>query len=174
MMVELKSDKGVDYCRLRDFLAAEEWKKADRETERVILQVAERKKGTWLLIKDIEQFPCTDLRTLDELWIAYTDGHFGLSVQKHIYQSLGGTWEYNKKIWLAYCDRILWRKNGMWIYPKDLRFTSSAPSGHLPSLLHPKNIEYYMIGGELNIEEWGSDESKWSRSIFSRIGACLL
>ena len=85
----------MDYRKLRDLLAAGKWKEADEETTRVMLAVAKREKEDWLDVKHIDNFPCEDLRTIDQLWVKYSDGKFGFSVQKRIYQGLGGTREYN-------------------------------------------------------------------------------
>ena len=38
----------------------------------------------------IVRFPCKDLKTIDKLWIKHSNGHFGFSVQKRIWESLGG------------------------------------------------------------------------------------
>jgi len=90
---------GMDYINLRNLLAAKKWKEADEETLRVMLKVAGREKEGWLNEESIEKFPCEDLRTIDQLWVKYSNGRFGFSVQKRIYQSLGGTREYNSEIW---------------------------------------------------------------------------
>ncbi|MFM6371884.1 MAG: GUN4 domain-containing protein, partial [Dolichospermum sp.] len=89
--VELKSDVGMDYRKLRDLLQAGKWKEADKETLRVMLAVAKREKEGWLDVESIDNFPCADLSIIDKLWVKYSDGRFGFSVQKRIYQSLGGT-----------------------------------------------------------------------------------
>ncbi|MBD2206578.1 GUN4 domain-containing protein [Calothrix sp. FACHB-1219] len=128
----LKSAVRMDYTRLRDLLAAGELRKADNETARVMLAVAGKKKQGWLGVEDIDNFPCEDLRTIDQLWVKYSNGRFGFSVQKRIYQSLGGTREYNDKIWYAFCDAVGWRKDGEWMYYKDLTFDLTAPVAHLP------------------------------------------
>ena len=73
------------YHKLRDLLAAGEWKEADRETARVMLQVASREKEGWLRVEDRENFPCEDLRAIDKLWVKYSNGRFGFSVQKRIW-----------------------------------------------------------------------------------------
>ena len=132
--VELKSERGVDYTRLRDLLAAGKWKEADQETAKVMLQAANREEAGYLRVEDIDRFPCDDLRTIDRLWVKYSNGKFGFSVQKKIYQSLGGTREYNEKVWVAFGDRVGWRdKEGEdWLYYNDLTFDLKAPSGHLP------------------------------------------
>jgi len=130
--VPLKSDRGVDYTKLRDLLATGQWKEADEETANKMLQVAERTSEGWLSEEDIDRFPCEDLRTIDQLWVKYSKGLFGFSVQKRIYQSLGGTREYDRKIWEALGDRVAWRVNSSWIRYNNLKFNTKAPQGHLP------------------------------------------
>ncbi|MFM6025908.1 MAG: GUN4 domain-containing protein [Dolichospermum sp.] len=130
--IELKSDVGMDYSKLRDLLKAGKWKEADEETRRVMLAVAKREKEGWLRVEDIDNFPCPDLRTIDQLWVEYSNGRFGFSVQKRIYQSLGGTREENVKIYEAFADKVEWRKEGKWLYHKDITFDIKAPEGHIP------------------------------------------
>lgn len=110
--VELKSEKGVDYTKLRDLLADGKWEEADQETTRAMLQAAGREKEEWLRVGDIDEFPCEDLRTIDRLWKKYSQGRFGFSVQKEIYQSLGGTREYNEEVWDNFCEQVGWTKEG--------------------------------------------------------------
>ncbi len=123
--VELKSEKGVDYTYLRDLLAAGKWKEADEETTGVMLQAAGNK--SYLEVEDIDKFPCDDLRTINKLWLHYSDGKFGFSIQKEIYESLGGTREYNEEVWKNFGDRVRWRKNSRWVNYSDLIFDKIAP-----------------------------------------------
>ena len=123
---------GMDYINLRNLLASKKWAEADEETARVMLKVAGREKEGWLDTKSIEKFPCEDLRTIDQLWVKYSNGRFGFSVQKRIYQSLGGTREYNNEVWERFVDRVGWRKNNEWLYYNDLTFSEEAPEAHLP------------------------------------------
>lgn len=130
--VPLKSERGIDYTNLRDLLAAKKWKEADEETGRVMLLVADRKQEGRLDTESIEKFPCEDLRTIDQLWVEYSNGDFGFSVQKRIYQSLGGTSEYDSEVWKRFGDRVGWRYKNEWLYYTDLTFSEKAPGGHLP------------------------------------------
>ena len=85
--VVLPSEVGADYTKLRDLLVAQKFKEADQETARVMLWVASRGKK-WLEFLDpesINEFPCSDLRTIDQLWVQNSNGRFGFSVQKEIY-----------------------------------------------------------------------------------------
>jgi hypothetical protein len=123
--VELLSDVGADYTQLRDLLAAGKWKEADEETGRIMLKVASREKEGYLDSDSLKKLPCTDLCTLDELWVAYSQGCFGFSVQKRIYEEVG-------KDFTKMCDRIGWRQAGSWLNYSSLTFNTEAPLGHLP------------------------------------------
>ncbi|MFM6078942.1 MAG: GUN4 domain-containing protein, partial [Dolichospermum sp.] len=127
--VQLKSDVGMDYSTLRDLLKTGKWKEADEKTRRVMLAVTKREKEDWLRVEDIDNFPCADLRTIDQLWVKHSNGRFGFSVQKRI-------WENVDKNYEDLCDRVGWRKGGWirgWIIYSEVTFDISAPSGHLPA-----------------------------------------
>ncbi|MFM6605899.1 MAG: GUN4 domain-containing protein, partial [Dolichospermum sp.] len=145
----LQSSCGVDYRKLRDLLAAGKWKEADEETLRVMLCVGEREREGWLDINSIDNFPCADLRTIDQLWVKYSDGKFGFSVQKRIYQGLGGTREYNQEIWWKFGDEVGWTKGGSWLYYDSYTFDKKAPEGHFPVV----SIMSSIVFGEFG---WGS------------------
>jgi hypothetical protein len=106
---QLKSAIGMDYKTLRDLLAQGKWKEANKETEQLMIAVAEREYEGWLRVEDIENFPCEDFCTIDHLWVKYSNGRFGFSVQKRIFQNLGGMKEFNDKIWNAFGDKVGWR-----------------------------------------------------------------
>ncbi|KAB8335219.1 hypothetical protein SD80_002430 [Scytonema tolypothrichoides VB-61278] len=134
------SEPRVDYTRLREFLAAGKWKEADRETADLILKVADREQEGWLKNEDMENFPCQDLRTIDGLWVKYSNGHFGFSVQQGIWQEVGG--KVNKVTECLLGDRVGWRVKSNWLpYDHDwlgysnMTFSLNAPRGHLPARL---------------------------------------
>jgi serine/threonine protein kinase len=131
--VQLKSDVGMDYSTLQNYLKAGKWKEADEETRRVMLAVAKREKEGWLDTNSIDNFPCEDLRTIDQLWVKYSNGRFGFSVQKRIYQSLGGTTKWKSEIWDKFGDKVGWRRNKIWVSSYDITFDKKAPEGHLPN-----------------------------------------
>jgi serine/threonine protein kinase len=135
--VELRSAEGYDYTKLRDLLAAGEWKKADQETANAMLKISDRQKEGWLDINSVDRFPTQDLQTIDRLWVKYSNGYFGFSVQKQIYQNLGGGKNYNRDLWNKFCDTIGWRHKGDWKKYEELSFTltNSSILGHLPSCM---------------------------------------
>ncbi|WP_016951539.1 serine/threonine-protein kinase [Anabaena sp. PCC 7108] len=130
--VELKSDLGMDYRKLQNYLKAGKWKEADKETRKVMLAVAKREKEGWLDINSIDNFPYADLRTIDQLWVKYSHGKFGFSVQKRIYQGYGGTREFNSEILTKFLNKVGWRKGGSLLDYSDITLDIQAPEGHLP------------------------------------------
>ncbi|KOP25993.1 transcriptional regulator [Hapalosiphon sp. MRB220] len=142
---DLASEKGIDYTRLRDLLAVKNWKEADKETYRVMIQAVGKEEGDYFDKDELLNFPCTDLRTIDRLWVKYSDGHFGFSVQKEIYLSVGGKADgnYYKEAWEKFGDRLGWRVNSSWIDYSQLTFDTSAPKGHLP-----KGVKEHLPKGE--------------------------
>ncbi|PHM09516.1 GUN4 domain-containing protein [Nostoc sp. 'Peltigera malacea cyanobiont' DB3992] len=131
--VHLRLGGITDYTRLRDFLADGKWREADKETWRVMFTVAKRQKERWLREEDIQNFPCEDLRTIDDLWVKYSNGHFGFSVQQRIFHSLGVTRESNYKIWGEFGLQIGWKQRHLWLYYREISFDIKAPKGHLPA-----------------------------------------
>lgn len=127
----LFSSQGLDYTKLRDLLVAGNWKEADLETQRVMLRMAGGESEEWSS-NDVENLSCQDLKTIDQLWVKHSKGKFGFSVQKKIYQSLGGTNEYNSKVWRAFGDKVGWRKGEQWLGYNSLTFSDQHDKGHLP------------------------------------------
>jgi tetratricopeptide (TPR) repeat protein len=136
--IPLLSSRGINYTKLRDLLAQGQWKKADQETTALLLRVSNREKEDWLRDEDVKNLSCEDLRTMDRLWVAYSQGKFGFSIQREIYQSLGGTSEYNGDVSNKFGERVGWvteEKDGWggdWKF-NDLTFDLNAKQGHLPA-----------------------------------------
>ncbi|MBF1989535.1 GUN4 domain-containing protein [Fischerella thermalis] len=131
--LNLCSTLEINYQPLKDLLAASKWKQADRETLTLLLKVAGREKEGWLNIQSINQLPCIDLCTIDQLWLKYSNERFGLSVQKGIWESVGAQGDTDYEIWCKFCDHVGWRVNNNWLFYSDLTFTSDAPQGHFPA-----------------------------------------
>lgn len=126
----LLSAEGIDYDQLKSFLKSKNWKKADLVTQEIIIKLAQ---PIGLDDKGISKLSCIDLHTIDSLWVKYSNGHFGFSVQKFIYDQCNR----NIKKWT---ETIGWRnKPGMFMglfgvkNHEQLTFSLEAPSGHLPS-----------------------------------------
>ena len=120
------------YQALLNYLAAGRWRAADEETSNVMLEVAGQEERGYLMPDDIDEFPCEDLRIINQLWLKFSGDRFGFSVQKKIYEELGGTREYNLKVWKSFGDRVGWREGKNWMDYDELTFKLNAPQAHLP------------------------------------------
>ena len=164
-----------NYIRLRDLLAEGKWKEANKETGRLMLAVgyvATEKKvrdGEWTHSDPSEEaldflhcmyFPCADLCTIDRLWVKYSNGRFGFSVQKRIMSELGedtvsflcnhlnhSSYQESEKeteLQTSFNRRIGWytpdSKDSAARFHfncktyNDLTFSMQAPYGHLPTV----------------------------------------
>lgn len=127
-VVPLHSEPGIDYSSLQHLLTIQDWLAADRLTLQKLCELAgpaavQRK---WLYFTEVEKFPTTDLQTINNLWLVYSEGKFGFSVQRELWLSLGKNWE---KFW----TKIGWKTGNNWTrYPDGFTWNLSAPPGHLP------------------------------------------
>ena len=163
---DLSSERDIDYTKLRDLLKAGNWKEADKETYEVMIKAVGKKSGEWFTDNELLNFPCQDLRTIDQLWVKYSERRFGFSVQKEIYLSVGGKadGEYHRDAWEKFGNKVGWR-DGL-ITPRDysqVKFSTSAVDGHLPFCFLPGMYVYF--GKRFDGELW---------VIFSRIETCKL
>ena len=125
---KVSSEVGLDYSPLQQYLLNESYEEADRFTSSKLRELAGEKavKRGYVYFSEVELIPSIDLSTLDKLWIAYSRGKFGFTVQSKILDSVGGRYD---KLW----PRIGWKKDGIWTrYPKAFNWSIEAPSGHMP------------------------------------------
>jgi uncharacterized caspase-like protein len=135
--IPLESEKNVDYRKLQDLLKAGKWEEADRETLAVMLQAANRESDGWLDANSLKQFPCKDLRTIDQLWVSASNGRFGFSVQKPIWEECGRPM-FTGGDWDRFCVRVGWKDPATTAYVSysDLQKNPLiSPAGELPK--HP-------------------------------------
>lgn len=157
---DLSSERNIDYHKLRDLLKAGEWKEADRETYRLMITTVGKKERDWFRSEELLNFPCADLKTIDHLWVKYSKGRFGFSVQKKIYVECGAKLDGRNpsdKIWKKFGDRVGWRKDGEWLGYSDLNPSLSSPQGNFPA--------FCLGGGRVFVGSWG---------FFSRTETCKL
>jgi hypothetical protein len=121
-----------DYNQLQNLLKNHQWQMADRQTTKLLLKILNKAYWNEVYPEDIAQFPCSELKKIDQLWLHYSNGHFGFSIQQTIWSSLGGLVDYETKKKLG--DRLGWRKEGQWLNYEQLNFElePNAPLGHLP------------------------------------------
>ncbi|MDJ1185491.1 GUN4 domain-containing protein [Roseofilum casamattae] len=134
-----KSEAIVIYLLLQNleyYLRKKEWKSADEETSHIILKLGDDDNKGYLNTTDLRNFPRDELQVIDELWIKYSDGKFGFSVQQKIWLNVGGELGvHDPEIWTKYCDKIGWNNKGMMdIFSSNINWNINALKGHLPAL----------------------------------------
>ena len=133
------------YDALHQQLANQEWFYADRETVRLIADIAGVSDLEELSPRDIRAFPCGELQVIDRLWTTYSNGRFGFSVQMQVYQDLGGNAESlieeNQDLVERWGAQLGWRsgvseqnpRGNRWRKCDELTFSLEAPKGCHPS-----------------------------------------
>ncbi|WP_228048869.1 MULTISPECIES: serine/threonine-protein kinase [unclassified Nodularia (in: cyanobacteria)] len=111
----------LDYSRLRDLLAFHKWKQADQETWVLMCEALSKPIGSYLFCSDLKNLPDETLQIIDQLWLKYSKGHFGFSVQKQIYESVDG--DYGK-----FCAAIGWSVHNSSFSPQ-VFLSWSVPKG---------------------------------------------
>lgn len=127
------------YDRIHRLLAEQQWQMADQETRVAMLERYGLDVDEPLHANQLRDFPCTDLRILDQLWVKYSRGRFGFSVQKAIWQKYDRLYWNKAEVWRLFADRVGWRTHNLfvdnhWKRYREITFSLSAPTGHLPFL----------------------------------------
>ena len=117
-----------DYYKLQNLLANGNWIGADIETSNLLVSIACPRNGRWLDSESIKRIPCEDLRIIDQLWIHYSNGLFGFSVQNLIWKRVKGNVD-------EFGNSVGWRVNNSWIKYSQFTFSLDASKGHLPTYL---------------------------------------
>ena len=128
------------YRELVNYLASGSWKEADQETYQLMLQAVGKKaeQRGYLELEEVRSFPCEDLRIIDRLWVKFSGGKFGFSVQQQIWVEVGGKLDFGqdeaaaRRAYAKMSDRNGWRQAGKYISYEMVTFDTSAPAGHLP------------------------------------------
>jgi hypothetical protein len=127
-VVPLRTERNIDYQPLQQLLAQQDFQGADVVTLHKLCELAGEAaiKRKWLYFSEVDNFPVTDLHTLDQLWRIHSEGKFGFSVQRKIWLSVGKDFS---KLW----SKIGWKTDNNWTrYPKEFIWDLNAPQGHLP------------------------------------------
>ena len=125
--------QNLRYQKLEEYLQNEQWKEANEETNRLMIQAAGKEEGQWLWSEDLENVSCDDLQIINQLWLSNSQDKFGFSTQKKIYESLGGTMDYDYATLKAFYESIDWKKGTKWLSYSDLTYSINAIEGHLPT-----------------------------------------
>ena len=126
------------YQALVNYLASGSWRDADQETDKIMLKAvgSEAEKRGYLEPEEIRNFPCPDLQLLDRLWVKFSGGTFGFSVQKRIYVECGAKLDGQypgDKVWEEFCTRVGWFKDRAYLNGGKLKANPHlSPDGEFP------------------------------------------
>ncbi|MBW4620099.1 MAG: GUN4 domain-containing protein [Cyanosarcina radialis HA8281-LM2] len=152
-IVPLRSEREIDYSGLQKSLAEGDFLQADRLTIEKLCELAgtEAIQRKWLYFTEVENFPGTDLQTIDALWFVHSEGKFGFGVQRELWLSLGKNWE---KLWA----KIGWKNANNWTrYPHEFTWDLTAPKGHLPLSNQLRGVR--VISSLLSHPTWSGSQS---------------
>ena len=147
LTMETLADQVTDarYADLECYLKSGEWKKADDETYRLMITEVGKEEGQWFMTEDVLNFPAEPLKVIDELWVKFSDGKFGFSVQKAMYMACGGIPDgrYYEKAWRRFCQRNGWMDNSRSVL---IKFDANSPRGHLPGIFWTRENKWSPTG----------------------------
>jgi len=126
--LETPTGSGIDYQPLQAALSEQAFEQADRGTSSILRQLAgpAAEARGYVYFSEVPPISGIDLQTLDRLWLCYSRGRFGFSVQRRLLQGCGGRWE---RLW----PKLGWKEQGIWTrYPKAFTWSLEAPDGHMP------------------------------------------
>lgn len=126
--LQADSAAGLDLLPLQRALAELAFEEADRLTSALLRQLAGEaaERRGYVYYSEVPPMPALDLQSLDRLWVVYSRGRFGFSVQARLLRSCDGHWD---RLW----PRIGWKQAGLWTrYPGSFTWSLTAPEGHMP------------------------------------------
>ncbi|OUL17906.1 GUN4 domain-containing protein [Nostoc sp. 106C] len=139
----LSTKSGIYYSKLRYLLSERNWKEADEETSKIMLNLATQYRKELHLEQPIineqvlsseciNNFSCEDLRIIDKLWLNYSNSHFGFSTQTCIWQKISQNQTDVNLNCKDFVERVGWIVNGNWSNHEQIIYGLDAPIGHLP------------------------------------------
>jgi hypothetical protein len=135
----------ADYLQLRRLLRTSEWKEADLKTRSVLLRLSDKQEQDFLTVRDFEKISCTSLSLIDDLWMQYSGGGFGLGTQSRV-------WEISGENYITFSSRVGWLNNGSWSKPQE-----------------------FNVGGLPRAPWWGiMNKSEGAEAIFYKVRRCRI
>ncbi len=139
---------GGDFHTLNELLQSQKWEEADWETAKIIYAIGQNElfrhfeyehySHDYIVEEHIKILPKKYLNNIDKLWKKHSNGRFGFSVQKRIWESICKQQQeviyFNQyKAIEQFGDLVGWRKKDDWLYYVDLYDSlKTALPGHLP------------------------------------------
>ncbi len=143
-------------CQLENYLSKGNWRKADEETAWLFyLVMVQQGYEDWEEL--CQNFPSKTLNQLDQLWVDYSQGHFGFSRQKRIWSSVGGNRSADYETWEKFGKQVEWYdEENDWKEYNLLPFSIESLDGNLPALWITREINsgwgwFLLVGYRKNL-----------------------
>lgn len=136
--LELFSDSGINYRRLKNLLTSGQWQEADRVTTAIMQSICGVQASKRLNPEHIRDFPARDLQIINHLWTKHSGNKFGLTIQQQIWRNCEQRRWDKGEVWILFGDRVGWRIRDLftfvdrWRRYEELDFSTRAAVGHLP------------------------------------------
>jgi hypothetical protein len=184
------SQVGADYTKLANLLAKNRLQAADQETSDKIFWLAKGKSDEYLPMGKIKQIPCKDLRTINNLWLSYSHGNYGFSVQRKLYKQIYEEVSRQPKqknvksyieadVYNRFARRVGWtmKQDGP-SYGDELIFNPHGGEGHLPMTYVKLGVPESCRSGWLPLcflgRHWSGAAPQVSQEVLSRVENCQL
>ena len=135
--VTIEDAGGSDPTPLIDQLRAGDFEAADQTTRDLLIEIAgaDATKRGYVYWTEARTLDAAALGAVENLWLHYSDGKFGYTVQKDV-------WRRQKGVFDRFCDKIGWTtkdevtgqaRKRRWFGQSEFFYTlQEAPKGHLP------------------------------------------
>jgi serine/threonine protein kinase len=143
--------KRANFTQLNEYLKQGKWEEADQETTDIMFNIIKLQSNSndddkW------KNFPREELKIIDDLWVKYSNRHFGFSIQKEIWDSLigkGDDFSLTSRYW-RFADQVGWRVEKNWLNLKNISFHLQSRKGHLPFFKGcALGWDRYIMGGKI-------------------------
>ncbi len=122
----------LDCSKLEGFLKEHKWAEADWETYLLMNQALNKQKPGYIEARELKHFPCNVLLEINQLWMKYSGGKFGFSIQREIWLNCSEDDGFEARR-QTFAKQVGWvGDNNRFLNWKKLTFDITAPKGHLP------------------------------------------
>ena len=159
----LNSECGMDYVPLANMLLIGDFKGADQFTRDALIKIAgegAQKRG-YVYFTEVKSLPEQDMATIEKLWLKYSKGKFGYTVQRAVWNQVTVAQDFER-----FCRKIGWNmmENGIerklkWFGKSEFIYDlDKAPVGHLPLTSALRGTS--LLKNLLNYPLWATDWNK--------------
>ncbi|MBD2156400.1 GUN4 domain-containing protein [Leptolyngbya sp. FACHB-16] len=129
----------IDYSHLQQHLAAQDWQRADLETRAILSRIWQRDRQGDLYYGSsgfLANLPCEDVRTIDQLWSAASQGRLGLRAQQRIWETVSAQTTDPRERVDRFGQAVGWRRDTPWGEDNPFGFVLVGSSWNLDTTMN--------------------------------------